>query len=50
MAHSQVQMSADSVIELAKNAVNPVKCDWGAGTKVECDVLLGSWTLLRKVC
>jgi hypothetical protein len=41
--------SADSIVELARNTVNPVKCDWGAGTRTECNVMLGSWMLLKKV-
>lgn len=42
-------MSAEAVVELAKNAINPVKCEWGSGTKFECNTVLGSWELLRKV-
>ncbi|KAF5362065.1 hypothetical protein D9756_002606 [Leucocoprinus leucothites] len=38
----------ESIIELSKNTLRPVRCEWGAGTKTECDILLGSWALLRK--
>ncbi len=42
-------MSAESAVELAKNSINPVKCEWGVGTKAECNIVLGSWKLLQKV-
>jgi len=37
------------LIELAKDVLNPVRCEWGNGTKGDCGIVLASWTLLRKV-
>lgn len=44
-----ITMSAESLVEFAKNALNPIRCEWGSGTKSECNIVLGSWELLRKV-
>jgi hypothetical protein len=48
-AQSKVVATAESIVELAKDMISPVKCDWGSGAKVECGILLNSWALLRKV-
>ena len=41
--------TSEDLIELAKDILNPVRCEWGIGTKDACGVVLTSWTLLRKV-
>jgi len=41
--------TSEDLIELAKDVLNPVRCEWGIGTKDACGVVLTSWTLLRKV-
>lgn len=48
MNASHIKISADSVVELAKNVLRPIKCDWLVGRDV-CPVTLGSWTLLQEV-
>ena len=48
--HSVERMATpENLIELAKDVLNPVRCEWGIGTKDECGVVLASWTLLHKV-
>ncbi|TFK44625.1 hypothetical protein BDQ12DRAFT_27461 [Crucibulum laeve] len=47
MSSSNITISQDGVVALAKDRANKMKCDWSVG-KERCGAILGSWTLLQE--
>ncbi|KAF8650379.1 hypothetical protein AX16_005189 [Volvariella volvacea WC 439] len=47
MPVSMITISKENIVELAQNAIKPMKCDWMTGRE-SCPVVLGCWALLKE--